>query len=129
MAQKIDIVGGGKGGTVVLITGTLFIGYLYFTRRLPNVLRAIKNPGDPFKPVGTVPASMGSPPPTGGGAGGIPTNDPIIQVKIQYPAQYHLIDETLTVPASLCRGAVYNLVLVRTGSAATASAISSSACP
>jgi len=60
---------GGKGGSVLLITATLFVGYLYFTRRLPNVLQAIsKTPMDLAKstvsvtPGGTAPVQPGTTP-------------------------------------------------------------------
>src|SRR5216683_4584194 len=59
---KVNISGSAKGGTVLLITGTLFLGYLYFTRRLPNVLQAIARmpiPGSVMQqtPMGMVPYS------------------------------------------------------------------------
>lgn len=43
-AAPVKAVTGGQGGTVVLIAGILFLGYLFLTRRLQAVARALQSP-------------------------------------------------------------------------------------
>jgi len=107
---------GGQGGTVVLIAGTLFLGYLYFTRRLPGVITAIQSPdkqsGLASPTPGIIPP-IGTPPiaPTGRASG--------------YPRHFSLIVPTrnggvsITVDAQdydSCYQALYHQVMMATGS-------------
>jgi len=43
-AAPITAATGGQGGTVLLIGGVLFLGYLFLTRRLQRVLEVIRDP-------------------------------------------------------------------------------------
>lgn len=123
---KIDVSTGGKGGTVVLITGVLFVGYLYFTRRLSNVFKAIQLPPTEWS-LGTLSGPPQTVPKSGSTTPYVPTQTvPIKRVKIiiRYPPQFHLQDEEITVDSAFCKQEVYSLVLARTASPATAKAIS-----
>lgn len=131
---SVNINSGGKGGTVVLITGTLFIGYLYFTRRLQNVFQAIRLPAAEWN-INTAAIPNASPTDINRAGGLPPSTPPInptvpggkplsIEVIIRYPPQYHLADEKIRVLTAACKSQVYQWVLYRTGSAATAKMIS-----
>lgn len=52
-ARPIQAATGGQGGTVLLIMGVLFLGYLFISRRLGNVMRALALPADQFSAAGT----------------------------------------------------------------------------
>lgn len=45
-AAPVNAVTGGQGGTVLLIMGVLLVAYLYVSRRLPNVIKAVSLPPD-----------------------------------------------------------------------------------
>jgi hypothetical protein len=117
----------GKGGTVLLIAGTLFLGYLYFTRRLQAVITAIQTPGsmsgtianqgitaqgvtptNPYAtPYATVPVSPG----------GYPRN---FTIHFQPPYQNVPPIEVSADSPQLCYSLTYSGVLQATGSQALA---------
>lgn len=131
MPPKINVNTGGKGGTVVLIAGTLFIGYLFFTRRLQNVFSAINlspkewnlmlaNQGVTVPPGGTAPAPVtpGSVVPrTGSGRTTLPRNSRriIIYLPPQYGAPLEVELANVT-DRNACKMLIYRAVLDRTGS-------------
>jgi hypothetical protein len=125
--SNVNVKGGGKGGTVVLITGILFIGYLYFSRRLPNVLAAINTPAREFldRPFLGTPGTMtpgttmpGGLPPYTPGRGEITPRLIRVKARINLPPPYNRepleIDFYGTVEA--CRAAIDRAVFDRTGS-------------
>lgn len=63
-ARPINAATGGQGGTVLLIVGVLFVGYLFLTRKLQRVLQVIDEPADAG-------SGIGAPAPKAGGSGGI----------------------------------------------------------
>jgi len=132
---KVNINTGGKGGTVVLIAGVLFTGYLYFTRRLPGVLQAVVSPGKMTLATastnGTTTPNVGTPPinPSGsGGYGPAPYNVGFVNVTIAYPPNSGLPAETIKVDPKYCHVTVYSHVLSRTANIIWAQAIADSAC-
>jgi len=105
---KVNVNSGGKGGTVVLITGTLFIGYLYFTRRISNVFKAIQMPPSALimMPTTTVPTT-----------GPAPVTSWPRSFTLTFPPQYKMrpVEIVAADPIS-CRYLVYRATLEATGS-------------
>lgn len=133
--SRVNVNAGGKGGTVVLIAGVLFIGYLYLSRRLPSVFAAISTPPTttagsmggnvPAQPtIGTPPINPGS----GGGYGPAPYNSGFVQVTLMYPANSGIGTEVIQVDPRYCRVSVYGHVLARTANVAWAQAMAEMAC-
>ena len=113
----------GKGGTVILIAGTLFLGYLYFTKRLQGVIRAIQSPSSLQS---SIPGIQGVPPanPASPGFGTVPINPSGYPRKftLYFPAPYQNIPP---VPVSAgdpatCYAIVYAETFRATGSPAIA---------
>src|SRR5216684_7420444 len=114
---RVNISGGSKGGVVLLITGTLFAGYLYFTRRLPNVLQSIARaptPGTimmqtptgmvPYQPVQVTPIS---PPQNVGGyprrftlSFPVPYSAPPVEISAADSATCNFLVESATLAAT-----------------------------
>lgn len=114
----------GKGGTVILIAGTLFLGYLYFTRRLQGVIKAIQSPSSLQS---SVPSIQGIPPaPTTGPTistvpinptGGYPRN---FTITFQPPYQNKPPIEISAADRATCYALVYSATFQSTGSPALA---------
>ena len=113
----------GKGGTVILIAGTLFLGYLYFTRRLQGVIKAIQSPSSlqskisgiqgippatPNPNIGTVPINP---------SGGYPRN---FTIHFQPPYQDRPPVEISAGDRATCYAFVYSATFQSTGSPALA---------
>lgn len=151
MADTNVKIAGGKGGAVLLITGTLFVGYLYLTRRLPKVIQAISTPttGNEYTNPGiTVPSGGTAPYPAGppGSPNTVPinpttpgtTNGPPVSVTpggyprrfvINFPPGYAVpsIEISASDPIS-CRSEVFAGVLQATGSFTLASIYANQNC-
>src|SRR5688572_23498274 len=115
---KVNINTGGKGGTVVLIMGTLFVGYLYFTRRLPNVFKAIAMPGN--MTLATVAPVPGGLQPAPVPRGSIVPRAGSRKIHIILPPPYHQapleIEIAIGTSSDACRRLVFEAVFQRTGS-------------
>lgn len=120
---------GGNGGTVFLIAGTLFIGYLYISRRLDGVIAAIKNPPNiSGLPGGGPPINPANP--NSGGFGTVPTAVPNPSTGNQYgnrnftlyfPPQYHASPvQIMCADSQSCKALIYNATYQATGSIALA---------
>jgi hypothetical protein len=119
--ERVSVNTGGKSGAVLLVVGTLFVGYLYFTGRLPNVFKAIAMPVFPEvlgAPTTAVPMT-----PT-------PSPNPYKRtVTLIYPMNYNLPPDTIDIDIRYCLLTVFQFANNRlNGNAAAATAIAEQVC-
>jgi hypothetical protein len=109
--ENVKISGNSKGGTVLLIVGTLFVGYLYFTQRLPNVLKSIATPAGQTATTPVQPA-----PPVQPAQPAYPPGYRRV-ISIPLPAQYNRSPLTVEIfDPAYCGATVYAAVLAATQS-------------
>lgn len=104
----------GGGGNVFIVISVLVLGYLYFTRRLGAIGRAIVNPPMDM-------SFIGPPSPAQLPGGGPPTaNQGQLSFTIYPPLGYSFTPIPVVVDRANCANLVYQLMLQATGSASQA---------
>ena len=116
---------GGQGGNVALIMGIFVFGYLYFSRRLPNVIKGLTTPAADYLPLNAGGGGGGGAAPPAPGAGGAPSGAPSgapapLNFYIYPPLGYSFAPIQITTTAAYCAETVYQAMLQATGSAAQA---------
>lgn len=119
---------GGNGGTVFLIAGTLFIGYLYISRRLDPVIAAIKSP--PASNGLFAPANIPSPGNSNSNFSLTPTAVPnpattapygARNFTLYFPPQYNASPvQIMCADSQTCKSLIFNATYQATGSVALA---------